>query len=229
MLPNKNKVIIVFQKKIIWFDLILKGFLFGGHDDEYTNNCTTNNDLHMFDLTSHLWTHLQPTTGSLPPERQESQMIVRGTDLIIYGGDANWVFFDCWVWSIEEKSWREVEDYFDQRWSHTACYTSDDDNVLVFGGIDQFHETLGSLGRVSFGHLDQKKGKRMTSCDDEECTSTFINDELEDHDPWMNWIGLNQWTIKKWNISQHKAYNSIIVNLENWVNHVNHVFVWWCR
>ena len=158
-----------------------KGFLFGGY--EFKNPTSANNDLHMFDLTSHVWTQLQPTTGSLPPERQESQMIVRGTDLIIYGGDANWVFFDCWVWSIEEKSWREVEDYFDQRWSHTACYTSDDDNVLVFGGIDQFHETLGSLGRVSFGHLDQKKGKRMTSCDDEECTSTFINDELEDHDP----------------------------------------------
>ena len=121
-----------------------KGFVFGGDDG---NN---NNDLHMFDLTSHVWTKLQPISGSLPPARSYSRMIVRNTDLILYGGACDGkVLSDCWVWNIEKKMWRELKD-FDARYSYTACYMSDDDSVLIFGGIDIDRKTVGSLGRISF-------------------------------------------------------------------------------
>ena len=122
-----------------------KGFVFGGKGDIY------NNDLHMLDLTSHVWTKLQPISSSHPPVRHSSRMIVRDTDLIICGGygDGHKFFSDCWVWEIENKMWRELKDHdFDERSSHTACYMSDDDSVLIFGGSN--YVAVGSLGRMSF-------------------------------------------------------------------------------
>ena len=79
-------------------------------------------------------------------------MIVRDMDLIIYGGnDNNKLFQDSWVWNIEKKAWRELKDHkFDGRCAHTACYMSDDDSVLIFGGGNTDMELDGSLGRVSF-------------------------------------------------------------------------------
>ena len=119
-----------------------KGFVFSG----YAGNCL--NDLHMFDLTSHVWTKLRPISGSLPPPREYSRMIVRGTNLLVYGGRE--VFSDCWVWNIEKKTWRELGDHvIDGRYLHTACYMDYDNSVLIFGGWATDHHTLGSLGRVS--------------------------------------------------------------------------------
>ena len=124
-----------------------KGFVFGGYSEgNYLN------DLHMFDLTSHVWTKLQPTSGSLPPGRQACRMIARGTDLIIFGGDANInkVFSDCWAWDIEKKIWRELGEHVtDGRYSHTACYMDYDGSVLIFGGRDTNYHNVSSLGRVS--------------------------------------------------------------------------------
>ena len=130
-----------------------KGFLFGGVDGHQRNN-----DLHMFDLTSHVWTKLQPISGSFPPARTHSRMIVRGTDLIIYGGYGGVnttiyggkVLSDCWVWNIEKKTWRELKDHnSDGRYKHTACYMSDDDSVLIFGGTNM-NRKIVDLGRISF-------------------------------------------------------------------------------
>ena len=125
-----------------------KGFLFAGH--HYNGN---NNDLHMFDLISHVWTELKPNLGYNPHARGSSQMIVRGTDLIIFGGigDDLKVLSDCWAWSIEKKTWRELKDYdFDARHSHTACYMSND-SVLIVGGSNKFYggDALGP-GRFLF-------------------------------------------------------------------------------
>ena len=48
---------------------------------------------------------------------------------------------------------RELKDHnFDGRYSHTACYMSNDDSVLIFGGLDS-KNNYESLGRVSCPNL----------------------------------------------------------------------------
>ena len=126
-----------------------KGFVFGGYDGIKIYY----NDLHMFDLTSHVWTKLQPISGSLPHVRHASRMIVRDTDLMIYGGYSGdlKILTAPWAWNIEEKMWRQLEDrFFGERHYHTACYMRDDDSVLIFGGMNNHLKTVGSLGRISF-------------------------------------------------------------------------------
>ena len=111
------------------------------------------NDLRMFDLGSHEWTSLEATSGIPPPVRHSGTMsVLKESEVLLCGGGGEYgMLSDCWVWDIEEKRWEELHHHnFGFRGEHTACFVSDEEGVLIFGGSDdRIDDALNSLGRFS--------------------------------------------------------------------------------
>lgn len=105
-------------------------YVFGGFDGKNDRN-----DLWRLSLADSLWIPMKPT-GQKPFPRDRHSMVLRGDELVVFGGYVGTYTNDLWVFSIPLNQWTSISIASSppKRRSHGSALSND--KMFVFGGFN---------------------------------------------------------------------------------------------
>lgn len=163
--PCSTSTAVVYEQNI---------YTFGGYKESQDPSIENiwYNSVHVLNTTNHVWTLLNTSGIDKPEERGYHASFIRGDEMIVcFGGSFTSSFFftglynDIWAYNITSNEWRVINygsigsNYPEPRFGASITYDPESDQLILFGGVNEYYVTLGDTWTYKFENNQWKQWK----------------------------------------------------------------------